>query len=200
MILKSFDALVMNLDCNPQRWEQVQKDIPKLGVTNFKRLSGGATPGGNAGFTNAHLNCLRLPGEDHRYVFEDDVLFEDGCVEVLAQAIDQLPDDFDMLYLGGNVKMPATRYSENLYKITEGVHMSHAILFSPHARAFILANYDPGTHNLIDEWYYRKGLAMMKAFICYPMIAFQRGGYSDVRQQYFDYRGEMLENAKNNMK
>ena len=196
MILQDFDAVVMNLDSRPERWEAVQKEIPKIGITDFQRFS--ALPGGNAGFSASHLACVA--GHGLRFVFEDDVYFEDFALDVFNAAISQLPDDFDMFYLGANVKTPAERYSENLFWVTGGVHTTHAILFSDHARQYIVNNYDPEGHNIIDEWYYRKGLQAMRCFVCHPMIAFQTGGYSDLRLQYFDYREEMLENAKNNMK
>jgi GR25 family glycosyltransferase involved in LPS biosynthesis len=195
MKLRDYDAVVMNLDTRPERWEAVQQEIPKIGITVFQRFS--ALPGGNAGFSASHLACVT--GHGLRFVFEDDVYFESGALDVFNKAIEQLPDNFDMFYLGANVKTPAARYSENLYQVTGGVHTTHAILFSDHARQFIIENYDPAEHNIIDEWYYRKGLSSMQCFVCSPMIAFQRGGYSDLRLQYFDYRTEMLENAKNNM-
>ena len=195
MILRNFDAVVMNLDSRPERWEEVQKEIPKIGITNIQRFS--ALPGGNAGFSASHLLCIM--GTGLRFIFEDDVYFEDNALEVFNKAIEQLPDNFDMFYLGANVKTPAIRYSENLYQVTGGVHTTHAILFSDHARKFVVENYDPRNHNIIDEWYHREGLQAMNCFVCFPMIAFQRGCYSDLRLQYFDYREEMLENAKNNM-
>jgi GR25 family glycosyltransferase involved in LPS biosynthesis len=196
MILKDYDAVVMNLDSRPERWKEVQNELPKIGITNFRRFA--AFPGGNAGFSASHLACVA--GHGLRFIFEDDVYFEDFALDVFDKAISQLPDDFDMFYMGANVKIPAERYSDNLFRVTTGVHTTHAILFSDHARQFIIENYDPAEHNIIDEWYYRKGLSAMKCFVCSPLIAFQRGCYSDLRLQYFDYREEMLENAKNNMK
>jgi len=196
MRLESFDSIVINLDSRPERWDEVQEELPKIGITDFKRFPG--ILDGNAGFSRSHLACV--DGDGFRFVFEDDVIFEPDALEILNKAIDQLPEDFDMFYLGGNVKTSAERYSENLYHIRGGVHTTHAILFSGKARKFIVGHYNPGSHNLIDEWYYREGLNQMNCYICYPMIAFQRGSYSDLRLQYFDYREEMLENAKNNMK
>lgn len=113
-------------------------------------------------------------------VCEDDVIFLNQGRELFNKAFSQLPDDWDMLYLGGNIHEPAERYSENLFKITKGVHCNHAILYAEKARSFILQNYDLWTNEIkaFDHWLYMTGQSMMNCFICSPVIAYQRPGYS----------------------
>ena len=98
--------------------------------------------------------------------------------------------------------------------MTCGVHTNHAILFSDNARKIIRQHY---TENLIngqfdfgkysakfvtfDHWLFSYGLELMKGFVCSPMVAFQRGGISDVRGENLDeiYMNEMLLNQKLHM-
>lgn len=198
MDLKDYDVVVINMDDRPERWEAVQKELPKLGFDKWERFPG--IPGGDIGSVRAHLECVK--GYGHRFIFEDDVYFDDGAKEIFDKAMNQLPDDFDLFYIGANVKTPQKRYSDNLFTITGGTHTNHAILFSDKARKTITELYDPDTNpitHIFDHWLFMEGQKIMKCFACWPLIAFQRGGYSDVRKQYFDYREEMLTHQKLNM-
>jgi hypothetical protein len=138
-------------------------------------------------------------------VCEDDVMFIDGAKEIFDKAFVQLPEDWDMFYLGGNVKKPAKRYSENLFRITYGVHCTHAIMYSEKGRKFNLDNFNALSDEksiesvFYDHWLYCQGLGKMNCYICYPIIAYQRSNYSNARQGYMDYFGEMKENERNNL-
>ncbi len=127
----------------------------------------------------SHIDALR--GETGLLlVCEDDVTFLDQCREVFNRAFEQLPEDWDMLYLGGNIHEPAERYSENLFRIKMGVHCNHAILYSEKARSTILSTYNvwESGYEAYDHWLYMVGQGMMNCFMCSPMIAYQRPGYS----------------------
>ena len=198
MDLKEFDVVVINMDNRPDRLKDVQQELPKLGFTEWTRFPG--IPGGEQGSVRSHLECIK--GRGNRFIFEDDVYFDDGAKAIMDEAIKQLPDDFDMFYIGANVKTPQERYSDNLFTITGGTHTNHAILFSDHARQTITELYDPATNpitHIFDHWLFMEGQKIMKCFACWPLVAFQRGGYSDVRRLSLDYREEMLLNQKNNM-
>ena len=126
-----------------------------------------------------HVDALR--GINGRLlVCEDDVTFLDQCRDIFNKAYSQLPEDWDMLYLGGNIHEPAERFSDNLFKITKGVHCNHAILYSEKARSLILSTYDVWTNEIkhYDHWLYMVGQGLMNCFICCPIIAYQRPGYS----------------------
>jgi hypothetical protein len=199
MDLKDFDVVVINLETRSDRLEEVRKEMKRIGFENFIRFPG--FKGGDRGSVLSHLHCIN--GRGNRFIFEDDVYFEPEIITTLSAAIKELPDDFDMLYLGANVKTPQERYSEHLFTIKGGTHTNHAILFSDHARQLIPTLYDPDKNpitHIFDHWLFMEGQKIMKCFCVYPMVAFQRGGYSDVRFQWFDYREEMLTNQMNNMK
>ena len=201
--LNSCIIKVINLDSRPDRWERVQEELKTLGLTNYTRFPALTDGGAWKGSVMSHFRCITEGETGYLLLFEDDVCFEPNAPHIIAEAVKQLPDDFDMFYMGANVKTPAERYSENLFEVTFGVHTNHAILFSENARNVIRENYHPSNKDYptFDHWLYMKGLSMMKCFVCYPMMAFQKGGLSDVRQEYLDdiYREEMLENQKNHM-
>ena len=198
MILDSYSVMVVNLDNRPERWKVTETELKNFGFQQIQRFS--AIPGGESGCAKSHYECLR--GDGNLFLFEDDVIFEPDAMEILLKAVEQLPDDFDLFYLGANVKEPAIYYSENLYQITRGTHCTHAILYSDKGRKLMRSLWRPdnATYRQIDHWMYMIGQAALKCYVCYPLIAFQRPDYSDIRMQWFDYREEMLENQKNNMR
>jgi hypothetical protein len=188
---------VINLDSRPERMDLTTVELQNFGFDHIFRFP--AISGGESGCAKSHYECLK--GDGLLFLFEDDIIFEVGAGKILTKAMAQLPDDFDLLYLGANVKTPANQYSKNLFKITGGVHCTHAILYSDKGRHRMLDLWRPEkeVYRQIDHWLYMKGQGLMECYVCSPLIAFQRPDYSDIRLQYFDYRDEMLENQRNNM-
>ena len=127
----------------------------------------------------SHVDALRgAAGE--LLVCEDDVTFLEQGRELFNNAYSQLPEDWDMLYLGYNIHEPAERFSDNLFRVTNGVHCNHAILYSQKAREYILSTYNvwESDYQAYDHWLYLVGQSQMNCFVCSPMIAYQRPGYS----------------------
>jgi hypothetical protein len=126
-------------------------------------------------------------------VCESDVVFVYQAKEIFDKAVAQLPPDWDLLYLGGNIHEPAERYSDNLFKIRKGVHCNQAILYSETGRDKVISNYYWKTNEITpyDQWLYLIGQGIMNCFICAPMIAYQRASYSDSSKCFVDYFIEM---------
>lgn len=187
---------IINLDSRPDRMEEILAELPKLGITEYERFS--AIKGGALGCDKSHKECLK--GEGTLLILEDDCVFDEGANEIFSRAVMQLPHDYDMFYLGANVKSPAVKFSDNLYRVTEGVHTTHAILWSDKGRKKMNEIWECGMQGTIDHYLATEGLKKLNAYVCYPMIAFQGDSYSDVRLQWFDYRAEILLNQKLNMR
>ena len=193
---------IINLDSSIERMSLIPEEMAKLGL-GYERFAAvdpfpGAGPWIGSSFT--HSEALRgVSGL--LMVCEDDVIFIDGAKEIFDKAFAQLPEDWDMFYLGGNVKRPARRYSENLFRITYGVHCTHAIIYREKARNFILENFSAlsGEIRAYDHWLFCEGQHRMNCYICYPLIAYQRPYYSNARKEYLDYLPEMKENERKNL-
>ena len=110
------DVQVVHLEKFPQRWEAFEQRAKKAGVTGYKKhpavLGDNAQPpvwwrSGNGawGCMCSHLhivqNYLTQGHDGHLLVFEDDALFSDDFAEKLPQILEEVGDDWDMLYLGG---------------------------------------------------------------------------------------------------
>jgi len=194
-----FEVKIINLKTRPERLSKTIDELHKIDVTCCQAFP--AFIGESIGTKKSHLACLK--GEGPLLILEDDAVFEPGALDTMKRAISQLPDDWDMLWLGANVKAPATRYSKNLFHVTHGVHATHSILYSAKGReaAPRLYSQDASEYGStsFDHWLFIKGLGMMNCYVVWPMIAFQRAGFSDIRLAYKDYREEMLNNQRLNM-
>src|SRR5574343_1940217 len=107
-------AAVINLDHRTDRWQRCQKELLTLGIEAV-RFSALSKPSPVIGNGIGHLELVR---QGYDIVFEDDIFFEHYAKDVFQCALSQLPKDWDILYLGGNVIEPLSKYSQNLYRCT----------------------------------------------------------------------------------
>lgn len=142
------------------------------------------------GSVHSHIEVLKGV-EGNLLICEDDVCFLDENLtkSIFEKAFTELPEDWDMLYLGGNPKIPQIRYSDHLFRSEGGIHTNHAILYTQKAREFILNTFDYRTNEIAtyDHWLFMIGQKLMNVFIISPMIAWQKPGFSDCRGSYQDY-------------
>ena len=137
---------------------------------------------GYLGCYESHLMLLKMllaKKEDFFLIAEDDCIFEYNFKHKLSVYLKQLPEDFDMLYLGGSlVRENATAdYSENI-KIAKDVLCTHAYIISKKALPELIQAVETRKHK-IDVLYceYQK---THKCFIVYPELAWQMISRSNV--------------------
>lgn len=195
----TFKTKVVNLDSRPERYELIPAEMAKMAISDYERFK--AFEGGTFGSVKSHIEVLKGV-EGYLLVCEDDVGFLWQSKEIFDKAMSQIPEDFDLLYLGANVKEPIERYSENLFRIKRGAHTNHAILYSEKARNKILEvyNYETDEISIYDHWLYCVGQGLLQCYVISPLIAWQKAGYSDARLCYYDYFLEMRSNELYNMK
>lgn len=132
--------------------------------------------------------------------FEDDVLFLQDPERVMNACADQLLrniEAWNVFYLGVNTHKPFSgRYAENILDIGDvDGRSTHAIAFSPHGIEILKNNLSDGEP--VDMTIVRVlQRGEKKCFCSYPMLATQRGGYSDIDKK-FDNMGYILERFNN---
>jgi len=124
---KKFDAsFCINLDESIKRWNDVQPEFEKIGV-HVERFSAIKPDNFIEGFRwpaeygcyLSHMAVIQKAfddGLDNVLVFEDDVMFLEGYEEVLVKALEELPEDWDMFFLGLRPEEDLEPFSNNLYK------------------------------------------------------------------------------------
>jgi hypothetical protein len=127
-------------------------------------------------------------------VLEDDVIFKSW--HHLEEAEKELPEDWDVLYLGANVNGTLQeRFSNNLCEIRNSL-TSHAVAYSDKMRRYIVDHFNPDEFPVYDEWMRVNVQEKFKCFVIKPMIAWQAPGWSDLWETQVDYRDCFIEGNK----
>lgn len=209
--IKKLKTMITNLNRRPDRWEKAQKAMKDFGLKEFERFPAIELASGLWGHARSHLKCLELGAN---LIFEDDIFFIEGAREIFEKAVQQLPEDWDMMYLCGNVERPLKRVSGNLFKC-EYAWVTNGILYSEKGRRKVLDNFKlyTGSFEIYDEWLRRNmstnleynkelninGSIELNAYIVSPIICWPYEDFSDVNQKNENYLPKMQENEKANM-
>lgn len=198
MINEYFDNIYcVNLDRRPDRWEQVKSEIDKHGliVERFSAVDGNPNniekePGildGEIGCTLSHYNIIldaKKRGFDKILVLEDDVVFVDDLNAKFEEFIKQLPEDWDMVYFGGNHQLPITPVNNNIFKITK-TWTTHA--YAIKSNLFdVVAELHRQCKKQVDV-YYAEIQPKYNCYVFKPHLAWQRDGFSDIRNSHMSY-------------
>jgi GR25 family glycosyltransferase involved in LPS biosynthesis len=124
----------VNLPESTDRWNVVSGEFHKLGILDRVQRCAAQRPVkeifaanadayhnypalGMVGCTLSHLKILvdaLSRGFNRIFVFEDDVTLTDDAFERVGTALRELPETWDIFYLGGEPIAPLTRFSPNL--------------------------------------------------------------------------------------
>lgn len=177
------NVICLNLEHRGDRREASKEEFQKAGLqVKFFR----ANKGGAAGFCRSMFNIFNS-FETDTFVFEDDIQFVND-LSVFDLAYAELPDDWDMIYLGANVREPLQRHSLHLLRL-KNAWTSHAVGYSAKMLAVLRDKWDGHLRHpyIYDEWAREFILPNYKCYITDPMLATQRFSYSDITKQDADY-------------
>ena len=194
MLNDIFDRIVViNLDSRPDRMESFDTQAKKYGI-EYQRFS--AVPADPPKLPptwackESHKSVIKQAVEDNvkrLFVFEDDALFVEDFNTKLADLYKELPEDWDMFYLGawhleyekykeGLVKMKDS-YSAHAYGINEHyLDDAFAVVYKPKPIDIALASKHP----------------FIKAYCAKPALVGQIPGYSDIEKEYRDVTDKYL--------
>lgn len=183
---------VINMDNRPDKLERFYQNKFPFEVI---RIPGVKSENGVDGCTEAHLSVLRLK---HTFPF---VVFEDDCKlvhswEVVNIAMKQLPNEWDALWLGANLRKPIKQYSKNLYTL-KCAYALHAVIYNSQGMIdHILQNHNTPSGTHLDRFYRWNVQYNFKCFLISPMVAMQEAGINDVSGVYTDSEEHMLNQFK----
>lgn len=180
------DVVVFGLEEREDRWQRCKEILKDAGVTEVTRFANTKKENVWKGITDDFLRVLKLKGHNDLMFFEDDFELMDNWREVLYKAWEDLPADWDLLYLGANLRKTPKRITKNIVKL-RGAWCFHAVVINKNFTRHILKAYDPGRRQVIDEWL-RIEADHRNFYMTYPMIAYQRKGYSDLVGKEVDYK------------
>lgn len=218
-----FDAIFcINLDSRPDRWNRCFEQFKIFGIDNkVQRFSAikiidenGQSNKflGRCGCSLSHFEICKIAKKENLknyLVLEDDFEFnldKDFLFDNLDKSIEELPEDWCILYLGGNLTdeygtYPIQKYSKNLLKLNS-CHTTHAMAFNSYFYDSFL-NQAPDIdsitqwsikNEIIDVYLSKKVLPKNNCFITNELLVLQSEGFSDIEKSFYDYRQWLINN------
>lgn len=172
------NIVILGLEARQDRWQRCLEILEREGikkVTHYTTVRDFTDTWGRA--TRDFLQLLRIKRGEELLFFEDDFELTEGWRDVFDKARSELPQDYDMLYLGINLTKKPKKESETLYRVRGGWCL-HGVLMSPKFIDFVLREFDPAWRQVFDEWC-RVVAEKRKFYMTYPMICYQRESFSD---------------------
>lgn len=173
-------AKVINLDSRRDKWRGCEMELgPHF---ELQRVSAIRHEWGWVGLAKT-FNQIFAQANGDILIFEDDATFK-GTILDLQNAINDLPEGWEMLMLGANVKdSRIDRVTKNLARI-HGAWTTHAILYSEKL-CKELAKLEFSVP--IDEYFRTVVHPRGNSYIVYPFLSYQRPSNSDIEGGYKDY-------------
>lgn len=205
-----FDKIYcINLDRRPDRWDECVAIFDKMGleVERFSACDGqlldtgyGKVYNGELGGSISHNMVIRSAidrGLDNILILEDDIEFNENFLEKVEQSLQELPDDWDILFFGGNHTGGFDKISENLIKVyrTYALHCYALNKKSMHVIyntlcAFIGHTFSCGVKlepSVAADYYMAKTHPSLNVYSIHPNITWQRESFSDLQQDVMKY-------------
>ena len=165
----------INLERRAERWERMKARFALHGIRSVERflaLDGLTmsipetwpyTPG-HYGCLQSHLAVLKSARKNNApniLIFEDDCIFDAEFNQEFRRYINQLPGDWDMLFLGGRHFEDPIQVSENIAK-AKMTYLTHAYALN-HSTYDVLIELCELGRGAIDDY----TAALQKDFNCY---------------------------------
>lgn len=210
----------INLSERSDRWNECLKNFEKYDIKNFERIDAikikeqiDPKRKGQIGCCLSYAKTIEKAIEDdvNRFlILEDDFHFcdEKHVLNIkLKKSIDELPNDWDLLYMGGTIGNfygidPIYKFTDHLYKL-KCSHTTHSIGLSKNGALKIKDFFQNKTHwyidlinnyEAVDIFLAKDFLHKNNCFITSDLLCFQRPNYSDIENATHDYSEWMNRN------
>lgn len=210
-----FDKIYcINLDRRIDRWDECVAifDRLNLNVERFSACDGqlidlgyGKVYNGELGGTITHTRLLKKIKNDNLnnvLILEDDIIFCDDLEKKFNIAADNLPDDWDILFFGGNHTGGYDKINENIGRVYRtlalhayGVNKKTVNRLYDNMIQFVGHTMCCGeklTPSVAADFYMAKLQPYLNCYSIFPNIAWQRESFSDIQQDLMNY--EFLKN------
>jgi len=208
---KYFDKVYcINLESRPDRWQESVDAFASVGITNYERIPGVVASSGRVGCIRAICNSVEkalAAGYESVLICEDDIHFPrdpEHTNNKLNAALQQLPSDWDALYLGATLTdqfhaRPVEKYSQDLLRLISAF-TTHAIAYSKKGLDALISGIDSSAYwgdtisakyDAIDIYLAKDYLIKNNCYIVNELLCVQRSGYSDICHNHQNYLGLM---------
>lgn len=175
-----YKPYIINLDRRSDRLEYFTFDYVRFpAIDGMKFTDIGLEMRGYYGAYMSFLTLLREirdKKDEMALILEDDAGFVDGWDIQLEQCMSELPINWDLLYLGG-WRRRVRPYTFHLDRALE-VYCTHALM--------VRDKFIPKVIEKLEKKFYKADVLLSEllpdyeCYICNPVLAWQRPGYSDI--------------------
>ena len=177
------EPILINLDRRTDRLEQFDKQAKELNI-DYTRFAGIPSVDPITGCTLSHIAALSMCRQQRAFVFEDDATFVEDFNAQFARAMENLPDDWDMIYLGAHLlqKQPVNDYWVRSLECssTHAYAVRSEVIPRLIDRAKIL--------DVHIDVAYSKLHKDLKVYAARPTLVYQGASYSDLIGGEVDYK------------
>lgn len=186
-----FDSKVC-LTVQDHEWQKAVWEFERVSLTGVHRFQAVKEIGPHQSFSHSERDILLdFYHSNHETLLhlEDDVVFRN--LDHLEAALNELPSDWDILYLGANLvqwdngESAPERHSEHLFRV-KSAWTTHAVAYRKPIVKFLLDK-QPGFSEIMFDNFMGAQLGEFKAFVVAPMVAWQRPHHSLIWDRYDDY-------------
>lgn len=190
----------VNLDTRTDKWNVCQAEFAKheLTVERWSGAVGSELPRhptlmpGEVGCLKSHEMILRDmidKGYKRVLVLEDDVEFVPNVQSRFSDVISLIPNEWDMLYLGGSHLNKPTPINHAIAKISRTYTTSSYGITAELAKE-IISKFNNTQPHQVDVLYSHLHTTK-KCYSFVPSLAWQRAGHSDIHNTHVDYTSFM---------
>lgn len=216
----------INLEERLDRWEKCLEIFKQYEIKNFERVNGIKIPEDCFSYidekSKSQLGCalsfytIIKNAYNNQFsnilIFEDDFYFihsKEKTEEVLSNSIENLPEEWDVFYLGANIMYdycanPVSLFSKYLFKINSA-YCLHSIAFSRKGISafikkfpdeFIFVSSILDFYKAIDVFMAKEFCMDNLCFICDEMLCSQIPGFSSIENCMTDYSDLIVRHEK----
>lgn len=173
-------------------WPLLSAECERVGMTNYERFV--PLPIDDKEILGVHqsfnASTKRMLTDFHDSQAETCLIMEGDCIFKdlgrLEGALSELPDDWDLVYLGANIREgQPEQFSGSLFRI-RNAWTTHAIGYHRRMIPYLLENQPGFSEEMYDNWL-STILPSFKAYIVSPMVAWQRPHYSGIWGREVNY-------------
>lgn len=187
LLMNPFDFFVQKvcLTTGGVEWNRAQAEFRRVGCA-VERFDAVPAIGPHQSFNLGVKGILQrfYDAGHHSLLFlEDDVQFQN--LDHLWPALTELPSDWDVFYLGCNIRSEAVKVTDRIYKITDA-WTTHAVAYTRPFVEYLLQHFPDESSVMYDNWM-GSLLNERNAYVAKPMCAVQRPRWSNIWNVQADY-------------
>lgn len=177
------NPVLINLDRRMDRLEQFDKQAKELGI-EYRRFQAVEATDPKLGCKLSHISALASCKDQVAFIFEDDAIFVDGFLEAFEKAMQNVPDDWEMLYLGAHLLMSEKVNDYWVRSLESSSTHAYAVKVDLIPRLVKQAMAMDGHIDVAFASLHKQ----IKAYAARPTLVYQGASYSDLQGCEVDYK------------